>query len=1027
VSSESPKERWLRAEACEARYLQTNDLSALEEALSLWDGLLADADPEALTERFHQATQTKLGGALMRRFQALGDPADLDRALNLFQEAADRAEAGGREVTGYLSNLGIGYGRRYVRSGEIMDLRRSIAFLERALHGASPDFSGIALLLNNLGTAHRILYEREGDSADLDQALELLERSVEETPAGSPDRPGHLANLGIARVASYDRTGASEDLSAAICVLTEAVATTPSASPEAAGRKSNLGIARGRRYARTGDLQELSAAVDLFEAAVSATPLSSPTRPRHLSNLGVAAIELSQRTGDPAQVDLAIRAFTAALENAHEENPDLPFFLSGAAVGLSRKHEISGDPQDLEKAMVFFQEAIRRLPLEAPLRIRLLANLASSLCRRYESGKEPHDLDEAIRLQREALDLIPAGSPDLPRHLHDLAVSLQLRSQAGGHPESIGEARDLFRRAAIGGPDTFLEVALGSARAWGDWASQREEWQEAAEAYDLARQAVARLLEAQLVRPARESWLRDAQALPSREAFARLRTGDLAGAVLALEEGSARLLAESLDRCGAVLRVLEASQPSLISKYREAAERVSALERGWAVEARPPSDPELADRLRAARADLTMVAAEIRRFPGFEGFLATPTLAEVRQALASGLEEAPEALVYLATAPAGSLALVVTQEDIDGLDLDLTGPEMAKLLERDEGRGGYLSGIASPEPEERRRWLDESLTQILPVLGERVIRPVVDRLRRSGIRRIALVPNGPLALLPLHAAGEPTLLDSFTVSYAPNAASLVAARHERRSRRGGVPHIVGVGNPLPHVQPLEGARTELEAVASFFDEEKRSLLYEKAATRTALLEHLPHGTHLHFACHGRFDADAPLASRLELAGGEALTLEDLLTGAVRLDRARLAVLSACQTAVRDVRSLPDELIALPAGFLEAGVPGVVGTLWPVDDIAATLLMVRWYHFLLRGDPERGGGPMEPAEALRKAQIWLRELTVAELERQLQCTSDLSSLPRKTAVAMESVFALRENRGERLFSPRDWAAFVFLGM
>jgi hypothetical protein len=59
------------------------------------------------------------------------------------------------------------------------------------------------------------------------------------------------------------------------------------------------------------------------------------------------------------------------------------------------------------------------------------------------------------------------------------------------------------------------------------------------------------------------------------------------------------------------------------------------------------------------------------------------------------------------------------------------------------------------------------------------------------------------------------------------------------------------------VQPLEGARTELEAVASFFDEEKRSLLYEKAVTRTALLEHLPHGTHLHFACHGRFDADAP--------------------------------------------------------------------------------------------------------------------------------------------------------------------------
>lgn len=1017
VSSESPKERWLRAESCKERYLQTGDVSALDEALSLWEGLLEDPDPEA--DRFRQVTRTGLGGALMRRYRAHGDLRDLDRALALFQEALDRAEAAGRETTGYLNNLGVGYRERYEGSGDAADLRRSTGFFERALQGASPGFSRLAGLLCNLGSARRFLYQRERDPAELDEAVRLLERSVEAAPPEDPDLPVYLTNLGYTRIALYDRTGEGEDLDAAIQVLEKAVAMTPPNAPQAAIRRNNLGIGRGRKYARTGDLHELAAAVEDFSAAVLGLPESSPLRPRHLNNLGTAAVELSRRTGDPAMIALAIRAFTEALRTTPEGSPERPHWLAGAALGWSRKHEISGDGQDLERAIAFFQEALRPSSPDVPPRPELLANLASALDRRYGSQRDPRDLDEAIRLQREGLALIPTGSPNLPRHLYDLAVSLQLRSQVGGRPEDLGEARDLFRRAATGGPDTYLEVALASARAWGDWASQREEWQEAADAYGLGRPIVARLLEVQLVRPARENWLRDAQALPSREAFARFRIGDLAGAVQALEEGSARLLAESLDRHGTVLRALETSQPGLVSKYREAAEQVSALERGWALEARPPSDPELAGRLRTARTELASAAAEIRALSGFEGFLATPTLAGVRQALEPGTEEAPEALVYLATTPTGSLALVVTREDLDGLEIGLTGEELTRLLGEQE-HGGYLRGLLSLDPEERRRWLEEALAQILPVLGERVTGPVGERLRKLGIRRVALVPNGPLALLPLHAAGEPPFLDGFTVSYAPNAASLAAARHERQGRHRGVPRLVGVGNPLPHPQPLEGARTELEAVASLFDEDERWPLYEEAATRATVLEHLPRGTHLHFACHGRFDVNTPLASCFELAGGEALTLEDLLAGAARLDRARLAVLSACQTAVRDVRSLPDELIGLPAGFLEAGVPGVVGTLWPVDDIAATLLMVRFYHLLLQG-------PLEPAEALRKAQLWLRELTALELEMQLQHTPDLSRLPATAAAAVRSVCSLQDERGKRLFGAREWAAFVFLGV
>lgn len=1020
------KERWLRAEACEARYFQAGDPAALREALGILDGLLEEASPDAV--RFRQLTRTKMGSLRMQLYRACGDLADLDRARDLFQETVDRAEGTEGEPTGYLNNLGVCLRQCYESRGDTADLRRSLEVLERALRSASADFPGIAGLLGNLGVTRKDLHQVEGDPFHLGEAVRLLEEAVARSPADSPDLPVHLTNLGLARLDLYDRTGARATLDAALQALEKSVAMTPSVSPQTAIRRSNLGMALGRRYARTGDLQELAAAVEHFGAAVLGIPENAPARPRYLDNLGTAAIELSKRTGDRGLIGFAIRSFLEALETAPEESPEIPRFLSGAALGLTRQYEVTGDPRALEHAISLFQEALRRSPPDAPERSRLLANLAACLEWHFASTRDSGDLDEAVRLQREGLALLPAHSPNLPWHFHNLAVSLQQRFQLGGRPEDREEALALFRRTATDGLETYPEVALGSARAWGDWASQRGDWRQASEAYGCARRAIDRLLEAQLVRPARESWLSDAQALPSREAFARLQIGDLAGGVLALEEGSARLLAESLNRQGAALRSLEVSRPDILSAYREAVEKVSAIERGWILEARRPSDPELAAQLRAARAEMATVVAEIRQLAGFEGLLSAPTLARVRQAVEPSEADAPQALVYLAASPAGALALIVTSEGLDGLELRLTGEELAGLFEgRERGRGGYLDGLLGLDPEERRRLLDEGLARILPVLGERVIGPVASRLHRLGIERVALVPAGLLALLPLHAAGTPPLVETWAVSYAPNAASLSAARSERRVRHTGVPRLVGVGNPLPHPQPLEGARSELEAVSSLFEPERRWPLYEEAATRSALLERLPLGSHLHFACHGRFDASAPLASRLELAGGETLTLEDLLRGPVRLEGVRLAVLSACQTAVRDLRSLPDELIGLPAGFLEAGVPGVVGTLWPVDDVAATLLVVRFYLLLLRGDPDAGSGPLAPAEALRRAQLWLRDLTAGELARQLDPLAELAGLlGPATATGIETLCMLREDPEEKLFTPRDWGAFVFLG-
>ena len=79
-------------------------------------------------------------------------------------------------------------------------------------------------------------------------------------------------------------------------------------------------------------------------------------------------------------------------------------------------------------------------------------------------------------------------------------------------------------------------------------------------------------------------------------------------------------------------------------------------------------------------------------------------------------------------------------------------------------------------------------------------------------------------------------------------------------------------------------------------------------------------------------------------------------------RADLVVLSACQTALGS-EFKGEGLVALTRGFLAAGAPRVVASLWSVDDRATAELMGRFYRGLI-------AGKLAPGAALRRAQLEL---------------------------------------------------------
>jgi CHAT domain-containing protein len=183
---------------------------------------------------------------------------------------------------------------------------------------------------------------------------------------------------------------------------------------------------------------------------------------------------------------------------------------------------------------------------------------------------------------------------------------------------------------------------------------------------------------------------------------------------------------------------------------------------------------------------------------------------------------------------------------------------------------------------------------------------------------------------------------------------------------------------------------------------------------------MPGAAYLHFSCHGQFDPNLPLISGLLLSNAQFLALLNVLSD-LSLDHTRLTVLSACQTAITDFKNLPDEAIGLPAGFLQAGVQGVIGTLWPVEELSTALLLERFYQLHLENN-------LPPVQALRDAQRFLRmstagDLGLADLYKDLY----LNSSPRLKKWYDLMRYYQASPQVVPFDHPYYWAAFTFNGL
>lgn len=240
--------------------------------------------------------------------------------------------------------------------------------------------------------------------------------------------------------------------------------------------------------------------------------------------------------------------------------------------------------------------------------------------------------------------------------------------------------------------------------------------------------------------------------------------------------------------------------------------------------------------------------------------------------------------------------------------------------------------------------------------AQKHLRSLYDRLLRTiepkiGDRQLIIVPHRALHYLPFHALhdGESYLVERREVSFAPSAVVLQQCL-DRSKHNFESALMLGVAD-----EQIPGVHKELHALKNLFPRVRH--FSDEAATSEVLRQFSNEVDVLHLACHAQFRSDNPLFSSLRLGDGW-FTARDAY--GLQLSSG-LVTLSACETGMNAIAP-GDEIMGLARGFLSAGSPTVMMSLWTIDDEATTELMVEFYSELVRTN--------SPATALRTAQMKL---------------------------------------------------------
>jgi len=450
---------------------------------------------------------------------------------------------------------------------------------------------------------------------------------------------------------------------------------------------------------------------------------------------------------------------------------------------------------------------------------------------------------------------------------------------------------------------------------------------------------------------------------------------------------------------GARLDIREGAEPALLDRERRVQELLNAkqerlmhlLQSSHSPSSEAQERKEIGELLQQYRD----IEDEIRRHsPRYAALIAPRSLAlaDVQNLLGS----ADTALIEFWLGDERSYAWMVTGQSVQGFEL------LPREKIENVARGAYTAIDA------RNSDVEESLTD----RKQRVSRADHDFAqsaaelstmllggmhRLSSFRRLWIVSDGALEYLPFAALPTPgshtPLVGEHEIVRLPSASLMNEMRSEVANRRPAPLSVAIFADPVfrsdderlanvasrqatdpPRAASDVGlfslprlifSRQEADAIRTLGGSKTREVLDFDASRAEVEKPSLRDYRVVHFATHALLDGKNPELSGLVLSLIDRKGAPE--DGFLRLHEvynlklnADLVVLSACRTALGpEVQS--EGLIGLTRGFMYAGAPQVLASLWSIRDNATTQFMKKFYEALLARHET-------PEAALRSAQL-----------------------------------------------------------
>ncbi|MFC1734049.1 CHAT domain-containing protein, partial [candidate division KSB1 bacterium] len=203
----------------------------------------------------------------------------------------------------------------------------------------------------------------------------------------------------------------------------------------------------------------------------------------------------------------------------------------------------------------------------------------------------------------------------------------------------------------------------------------------------------------------------------------------------------------------------------------------------------------------------------------------------------------------------------------------------------------------------------------------------------------------------------PYLIRKYAVSYSSLSATFLFRYHNGRKNPSKntliafAPiydtNLISDSNYYNMFTPIPGVNEEVKKISGILHSDVYAGLQ---ATKANFINHATSHNILHLAMHTLIFDNKPMFSQLaftpvsDTMENNFLNIYEIFN--MKFD-ANLVVLSACNTGYGAMQR-GEGIISLSGGFLYAGVPSIIMTLWSVQDKSSAELMQNFYYFLSKG-------------------------------------------------------------------------------